>query len=284
MSDLFVGEDFRLVTHCYKELTRFLGKLAKKYKKDLILSGYTALLELKKTNPGKDFEDVEMYRVVNRAINREYRIKKEEHYFISTSKSFVDYDENSASFESELIDESTYFDKYDLEFLSSCVNSILDEYGEKQRLILNFYFFECNNRVTTCRKFGISNHMLRELVRGYRDKLSDELILCGYDEVKAYIKEQDEFVLDQGHKNAYERFKAKKQGVILYNVNDYLIYKLMRDSDKICEYADFLQCTENDLRTILTHGKSAGKLHLYQIQALRKTYFPAYTLQELVAI
>lgn len=279
MSDLYVGEDFRLVKHCIKELYRFWGKRKKRISSDLLLDGFIALKEFKKDNV--EFNDVVLMRHVCNVLQK--KLRNMNNKCVSLSSPLKRYDNNKC-LEDVTSDKKDYFEKYDFEFLETTMNNVLNLYNKETQKVLRFYFFEDNNRVATCKKFKISNQQLGKYVRDFREKFASKLIYYGYMDVLAYINEEvDEFVLDKYHKNAYERLKAKKQGITLYNVNDYQIFKLMRNGN-ISEYASFLKWDENDLNATLSHAQRSKKLFLYQIQALRKQFFPSYSFNDLVSV
>ena len=278
MSDLYVGEDFRLVKHCIKELYKFCGKRNKEISTELLLDGFIAVREFKNTN--KELNQNELMRHVCNVIQK--KLRKTDVKCISMSSPLKRYDNNKC-LEDVMCGRKDYFEKYDFEFLQNLMNELMKLYDSNTQKILQFYFFEGNNRVKTYRKFKISNQQLGKYVRDFREKFASKLISCGYMDVLSYLRENDEFILDENHKNAYERFKAKKQGVTLYNVNDYQIFKLMRNGN-INEYASFLNWSEKELTATLTHAKCSKKLFLHHIQSLRKQFFPSYSFLELVAV
>lgn len=277
------NEDIKIVTHCYNQKIKYFGKKYEKYRHELIVCGYIDLMEFKKNK--ENYIDInQLFKVVNSSLRRElYKIQKENEVE-SLSVEISSKDKKQRTFEDMLIDNSVYFDNFDYKFLKSSFKEQLKEYSKDDKRILLFYFFqeECNPHVC-CTNLGISRNKLKELVRGFRDELGKALILQGYEKVKDYLTDIDEFTESNCHRLRRERNEAKKHGITLYNVNDYKIYKLIRESVNIEKFANSLNISQEKLNKIIHHTEKT-KLYLYQVQALRIKYFANYSLAELVAI
>lgn len=276
------NEDVKIVNHCYNQKIKYLGKKYAKHRQELIVCGYIALIEFKKNNPSNT--DInQLFKVVNRAISKEiYKIKKE-HEITSLSIEISEEDNDKRDFQDVLIDETVYFDNFDFKFLKSALKEQLREYSKDDKKILLFYFSEECTPHICCTSLGITRNKLKELVRGFRDELGKALILQGFNKVKDYLTDIDEFTESNCHRYRRERNEAKKRGIILYNVNDYKIYKLIRESANTEQFAKCINIPNEKLTQIILHN-SGAKLYLYQIQALRTKFFSNYSLAELVAV
>ena len=71
MNDLYIGEDFRLVKHCIKELYKFWGKQNKEMSTELLLDGFIAVKEFKNTN--KELNQNELMRHVCNVLQKKLR-------------------------------------------------------------------------------------------------------------------------------------------------------------------------------------------------------------------
>lgn len=87
-------------------------------------------------------------------------------------------------------------------------------------------------------------------------------------------------------KNRVARYKLKASGGDYYSMypNDYLILKLLRSESNLTNFANCLIISLEELNSIIYHKKINRKLTLYQIQKLRKNFFPNYTLYDLVEV
>ncbi len=283
----YSSEEMKIVNHCFKQsVKRYYGNLFNKQKKELLLIGYIALLEYKQTFnlESVDVSNTSLTNYICKAFNKEIKkiVKTRENKTVSISANV--FGDDNQELESLLPDSPCYFDSYDYEFLNRCIQETLKEYVPNDQILNNYFFKNEDNLKVFCKNNNISLTKLKELVRDFRKNFSDLLIFCGYENVLTFLKETDEFERTLNHKNEDARNKAKKQGLTLFNVNDFKIYKLMRENANFQEYANCLNVPIEKIDNIIQHKRNAGKLLLYQVQALRKKFFNNYTLAELVEV
>jgi len=132
-----------------------------------------------------------------------------------------------------------------------------------------------------CRTLKIQKVLLTNLVREFREKFNNLLIQSEYTQRIYFNNATDEFNIQERTKLNQKKKQAFKNGVLLFQKNDYLIYKLLRKENNLTNFADVLSITEDTLKDIIFHTKKTTKLKLYQIQQLRKQFFNNYSLTEL---
>ena len=273
------------INYCTKVLfSRYHVEKYKRHKLDLQMCGYIALMEyLNNTNEEiteATFDNWDIIHLVCNAMCRE--IEKMRKYFRNCVNLSAQNPNDSRELE-EKTEYLPYFDSFDYIFLQNCLQTLLYSYSKQERKILTNYFFENDYSSPTmfCRTLKIQKVLLTNLVREFREKFNNLLIQSEYTQRIYFNNATDEFNIQERTKLNQKKKQAFKNGVLLFQKNDYLIYKLLRKENNLTNFADVLSITEDTLKDIIFHTKKTTKLKLYQIQQLRKQFFNNYSLTEL---
>ena len=149
-------------------------------------------------------------------------------------------------------------------FLKTLFNETLQHYSLEDKKIIFDYMFNGLSKTDIYKKYKINTKYLKELVFNVRKSYFDLLVENGY-----FAKHKTYFNL----LSDFAKFEKQK---------DILICSLLKEKHiPIEDISNITGVPVEKVPKILMHTKNNMSFFLYQIQKLRKCYFPEYTLQEL---
>lgn len=154
------------------------------------------------------------------------------------------------------------YENYNL--LKSAFNEILFYYSLEDKKIIFDYMFNKLSKTAIYSKYKINLNYLRQLVVDVRKLYFDKLVEYGY------------FSNSKKMYNFYKDFEKTEK------LPDVLICKLLKQNKIPIE--DIARVSGVDIEKvpkILMHTNRKLSFYLFQIQKLRKKYFPEYSLKEL---
>lgn len=133
--------------------------------------------------------------------------------------------------------------------------------------------------------FNISVQLVKKYIIKFREDFRDHLNNLGLysilKDVSSDLKSPNNVVICK------RRYVLKKLGIdIDYSLysNDYFILKLLRNVEDLTPYAECLSLSIDELKVYLYHTRKGLNFTLYNIQKLRKNFFPNYSLYDLTAV
>ena len=120
-----------------------------------------------------------------------------------------------------------------------------------------------------------------QVIEDFREKFAKHLKDVGYFEDTSFLFKGTK---TQKIREQYMNLYMRNKGVLGVDTacNDYYIYKLIRDKNKVSECAEILGKSINDLEKVIFHKGTTKKLWLFEIQKLRVVLFPNIPLEKLV--
>ena len=244
-------------------------------KDDLIQEGCCAILENR-----KQFENL----LEKDRFNMQYKLARNAMYnyiYQNITKhtplcGFEDFD----IMEGDLLDFICCEDCYNLDFkfLINSFKFCLKDYEKKDVEILLKYFFFEDGKTTIIKKFNLKKDYLSCLVRGFRIKYFLYLKSFGYD--FSFDFKNDEFSLSVSQKRKKIKDEAKKNNVEIF-FDDKVIYKLMRENPQN-DYAKILNKSFDYVSKIINRKSWVFKLKTFEVQLLRKKFFPECSIEKLL--
>lgn len=149
-------------------------------------------------------------------------------------------------------------------YLKTLFNDAISYYSTKDKKIIFDFMFNDMSKTAICKKYKINFVYLKTLIVDVRKLYFDKLV------------ENDYFSKKHNHYNFYKDFEKMEK------LPDKLICKLLKENKIPIE--DIAKVSGVDIEKvpkILMHTNRKLSFFLYQIQKLRKVYFPNYSLKEL---
>lgn len=228
---------------------------------DIAPLGYLALIEHK-----KDYEDIsdekqKFWRAVAycSAGMQKYLDSYSVGYFETISLTeLTERHTDTYSFCNNIEDLENY------NFLKSLFNDVISYYSLTDKKIIFDYMFNGLSKTTIYKKYKINLLYLKTLIIDVRKLYFDKLV------------ENDYFSKKHKHYSFCKDFEK------IEKLPDKLICKLLKDNKiPIEDIAKVSGVDIDKIPKILMHTNRKLSFFLYQIQKLRKVYFPSYSLKEL---
>lgn len=185
-------------------------------------------------------------------------------------------EKRSKTFGETIVSENTYNLDYNL--IVELLQKELSKYNLKEREVLSAYF-EGITKQDIMKKFRLSFEELGVLVCNFRSKFNNVLF---ENEVfdSPLLLDNREFSSYQEYQDG-ERRKELAKGLVLGR--DIKLIKLVKTLP-MNELSEFLGVSLDNLTDIIEHRKGSSKFWLYQVQQIRKKYFPTYSFEELFEV
>lgn len=261
---------------------RYFSKY-KSARDDFIYSGYIEILENKDKLVG--LVDLDYYRVcfniACKGMNKfviTHRYKNSQTINIST-----EFDDKDVGF-----DKFTDFHSADEHLNYQCLVDYIKKFcsiydSDKVKIFKMFFNGSNLDEIKKQLKFSYAN--IKDSIISFRQDLFDYLLFNGL--ISNFKVEFDNIPLSYNTlASAQYDFikKLKKSGQFDYKFykHDYFIYKLIRKDSDFNKFASVLDIDNTRLEKIVNHKINCAKLKLYQVQQLRRSYFPNYSLSDLV--
>ena len=249
--------EFKVINYIFK---RFYKTWFDKYE-DIAPLGYIALLEHK-----KDYENIKDERQkFFKACS--YCSAGMQKFFDSYSVGYFETISLTELTERHTDASSLYNNIEELEnynLLKSLFNEVLAYYSLEDKKIIFDYMFNSLSKTAIYTKYKINRNYLKQLVVDVRKLYFDKLV------------ENDYFSKSKKIYNFNKDFEKVEK------LPDVLICKLLKQNKIPIEDIARVSGVEVDkVLKILMHTNRKLKFFLFQIQKLRKAYFPEYSLKEL---
>lgn len=211
-----------------------------------------------------------------RKYGKNYLIRNKNNEEICCLDSPLKDEENSKNFGESLlfVDEPNF----DYEIIVDLLKKELLNYSLKEREIILAYINGMTKQ-DVMKKFRISFEDLGRLIFLFRGRFKN--ILLKNDIVEFSFDSQNiEFSSYSLYQNT-ERRKELKNSLVFGR--DIRILQLVKDLS-INELSSLLGLSIDSLKDIIEHRKGSAKFWLYQVQKIRKKFFPKYSLEELLEV
>lgn len=222
---------------------------------------------------GKD-DYLKLLKYGRRGI-RKYFFSKSVFPCCSLDKPIID-EKKSKTFGETIPFYSSYY--FDYENLKNLLQKELLNYNCYEKEIIKL-FIEGMTKQDLMKKFKISFEELGSLILSFRKKFKDVLLKNNIFNF-SFDSENKDFLSYQVYQNG-ERIKELREGLIFGR--DIKLIKLVKNTP-INELSSFLGLSINNLQDIIEHRKGASKFWLYQVQKIRKKYFPDLSFEELLEV
>lgn len=167
---------------------------------------------------------------------------------------------------------------FDYEIIESLLQNEFLNYTLQERKIISSYI-DGITKQDLMKTFNISFEDLGNLIFTFRNKFKDILLQNDIFEF-SFDNENKEFLSYQAYQDG-ERRKELRNGLVVGR--DIKLIQLVKTLP-IDILSEFLGLSINELKDIIEHKKGSSKFWLYQVQQLRKKFFPQYTFEELLEV
>lgn len=263
-------------------------KVSKQDFDDAFLSAYLGILEgvqNSSTLQNIDFNNKNLDKSIYRELLcygrrglRDYFFEKNRSFaqICSFDKPVLENDGKSKTFGEMIPFEDTY--TFDYEFIENLLQKELLNYTLQERKIISLYI-DGTTKQDLMKTFNISFENLGILIFAFRNNFKDVLLKNGIIEF-SFDKDNKEFLSYQAYQDG-ERRKELRNGLVVGR--DIKLMQLVKTLS-IDDLSEFLGLSINDLQDIIEHRKGSSKFWLYQVQQLRKKFFPQYSFEELFEV
>lgn len=194
----------------------------------------------------------------------------------SFDKPILENEKKSKTFGETIPFEDIY--NFDYEIVENLLQKELLNYNLEERQIINLYINGMTKQ-DLMKKFHKSFYELGDIIFAFRKSFKDVLLQNEIVEF-SFDSENKEFLDYQAYQQG-ERRKELKKGLV--EGRDIKIVQLVKSLPQV-SVSELLGLSISDLQDIIGHKKGASKFWLFQIQKLRKTFFPEYSFEELFEV
>ena len=255
---------------------------------DAFMSAYIGILEGLQNNielKNVDFDNKNLDKNIYIQLLKYARQGFRKYYFVkyensiqkcSFDKPILENEKKSKTFGETISFEDVY--NFDYEIIENLLQKELLNYSLQEKEIISLYI-DGMTKQDLMKKFKISFESLGNLIFAFRNNF--KYILLQNDILDfSFDNENKEFSSYQEYQDG-ERRKELKNGLVVGR--DIKIIELVKTLP-IDDLSAFLGLTNTVVQDIMEHKKGSSKFWLYQVQQLRKKYFPQYSFEELLEV
>ena len=286
--DLKNNLPYWIVCACVRCCSSKFFKISKQNFDDAFMSAYIGILEglkLDKSLNNVDFNQKQLDKDIyikllkmGRKGLREYYFEKNRSFaqICSFDKPVLENEKKSKTLGEMIPFEDTY--NFDYEIVENLLQNEFLNYTLQERKIISSYI-DGITKQDLMKTFNISFEDLGNLIFTFRNKFKDILLKNDIIEF-SFDKDNKEFLSYQAYQDG-ERRKELRNGLVVGR--DIKLIQLVKTLS-IDSLSEFLGLSISDLQDIIEHKKGSSKFWLFQVQQLRKKFFPQYTFEELLEV